>query len=99
MARGVGIPDAKVELGTLGVQRESGGAAFHLPSLGPQPQEPGRRRAPQEGAAQPGLSAFQHRHLGLSHCQLRGFCRDRESQAARVCPTRASGKAGQPWRG
>lgn len=78
-------PDTKVELGPLRVQYESGRAGFHLPSLGSQPEELDRRRAPQEGTAQPGLSPFQHRHPGLRHCHLRGFCSDREGKAGR-CP-------------
>lgn len=79
----VSIPDAKVELGTLRVRHESGGAWFCLPSLGSQPEELSRWHAPQEGTLQPGFSPLWHRHPGPSHCQLWGFCRDREGKAGR----------------
>lgn len=79
----VSIPDAKVELGTLSVRHESGGAWFCLPSLGSQPEELSRWHAPQEGTLQPGFSPLWHRHPGPSHCQLWGFCRDREGKAGR----------------
>lgn len=81
MACWVSVPDAKVELGPLRVQHESRRASFHLLSPGSQPEELDRWRAPQEGTPQPGLSPFQHGHLGLSHCHLWGFCRDREGKA------------------
>lgn len=74
----VGPPDTKAELGSLRVQHESGSAWFYWLVLGSQPEELGRWHAPQKGTLQPGLSPLQHRHPGLSHCQLWGFCGDRE---------------------